>query len=715
MFKRCALCACIVGTLSAAAATAGTYYVANDGDDAAAGTSDAAPWRTIGHAASRLRSGDTLLLRRGDVFRETASIGATNVTLDAYGQGDLPVVSGAEPVSGWTHLFDDVWIADVSGSIGYVYADGELMTLARWPNTGWARTRSWTEDSDGSNTVIRCDELLDHPHNADGYWRGAQVRWRRHSWWFETRNVLDYTTSIAGGYLHLDGSSIIHIMPGTMRGWGFYLDNKLEELDYPGEYYHDASVGRLLFYPPGGADPHTMRVEVSRRDTGLSVNGATVRNIAFAHQRDSGLSITGSAVVEGCRFEAIGSDAGGAALRATWNVNGAVVRDCLFRDNLNVAISWNEDTLHTAPSFIEGNTLINTGVVDGYGGEGPWHAAGIVVSNARNLHIQTNRIDATGYAGIILGSPGNYVEYNVIDHAMSTLNDGAAIYTNCDNSTIRYNIIRDTRGGMDSSGPWANLAHGIWTEFLAEFKDQVIVGNTVLRSGGFGIFFENNFTSEVRDNLFFDCDRAQFFLAGRDDYTPQEHVIRDNILVAAAPDQRTLLFETDFDYGTVDGNYYIHLTTDTHITPATASWRWEPPITLAEFQAQYPWADAHGKLAPIALAAPPTPSDPRGTPEVFVNDTFDPMTLDLGGGQYMDLDGQAVTGTFVLAPFTSRVLLVDHYGPGDATGDGRVDLDDFAVLKTHFGGPGGWADGDFDGDGDVDLDDFALLKAHFGT
>ncbi len=55
--------------------------------------------------------------------------------------------------------------------------------------------------------------------------------------------------------------------------------------------------------------------------------------------------------------------------------------------------------------------------------------------------------------------------------------------------------------------------------------------------------------------------------------------------------------------------------------------------------------------------------------------------------------------------------------PGDADGDGDVDLDDFAILKRNFGTSEG-ADcsmGDFDEDGDVDLDDFALLKTNFGT
>jgi len=55
--------------------------------------------------------------------------------------------------------------------------------------------------------------------------------------------------------------------------------------------------------------------------------------------------------------------------------------------------------------------------------------------------------------------------------------------------------------------------------------------------------------------------------------------------------------------------------------------------------------------------------------------------------------------------------------PGDANDDGTVDLDDFAVLKIHFGVTEGatWALGDFNGDGAVDLDDFAILKTNFGA
>lgn len=53
---------------------------------------------------------------------------------------------------------------------------------------------------------------------------------------------------------------------------------------------------------------------------------------------------------------------------------------------------------------------------------------------------------------------------------------------------------------------------------------------------------------------------------------------------------------------------------------------------------------------------------------------------------------------------------------GDATLNGRVDLEDLAKLATNFGSSGAaiWQNGDFTGDGNVDLADLAKLATFFG-
>ncbi|NLF32924.1 MAG: hypothetical protein GX591_18815, partial [Planctomycetes bacterium] len=60
-----------------------------------------------------------------------------------------------------------------------------------------------------------------------------------------------------------------------------------------------------------------------------------------------------------------------------------------------------------------------------------------------------------------------------------------------------------------------------------------------------------------------------------------------------------------------------------------------------------------------------------------------------------------------------KQMFVQTARPGDADGDGDVDLDDFVILKTTFGRSPLTDDrADFDGDGDVDLDDFVILKTN---
>jgi hypothetical protein len=53
--------------------------------------------------------------------------------------------------------------------------------------------------------------------------------------------------------------------------------------------------------------------------------------------------------------------------------------------------------------------------------------------------------------------------------------------------------------------------------------------------------------------------------------------------------------------------------------------------------------------------------------------------------------------------------------PGDANGDGMVDVGDLGILAANYGGSGKtWAQGDFNGDHLVDVGDLGILAAHYG-
>lgn len=664
--------ACMVGLPTSACA--GAYYVSNEGADEGEGRTPENALRTLTEAARRAERGDTIRLRRGDIFRESVEVDTPDVVIDAYGavRDARPVVSGAVALTGWKAHTENIYVAETDADLGYLYVDGELMTIARYPNTGWLRTSEWREQERpegesrrrrGGNTVVECPALTDHPRNAEGYWVGANIRWRHHSWWYETRPVI---ADDGAGQLTLGDRSFSAQEPPDWdeKGWGFYLDGKLEELDAPGEWYFDAEAGRVYLYPPDGADPSELRVEASVRGSGLQVRDAVVRNLHFQYQKDEGLVIGGRTVVESCLFEHIGRDAtvsergaGGAALRARPTVRDARVWHNEFRHNLNNSIVWWQDTEGQGSSIVEQNTIVESGTVPGYGGSGSWHAVGILIGRGVNVHVRHNRIEGTGYAGILLGSDGNAAEYNFIRNAMSTLNDGAGIYTNCSRSSIRHNIILDTKGGMESSGSWPNISHGIWLEFLGEYRDSVVEGNTCAGSGADGLFLTNNYECVVRGNTFYDNDRYQMLLTGRgreeaEDST-QEHVIVQNVLYATEAPQRLLYFDPRFDYGILKANYYRSAWTDEAFV-GDRGWPGGSPdgVTLAEWREDYAWADSEPRTSPRATGGEASPD----RSELFYNDGRSARTIPLEG-TYRDLNGDPVEGSVELPPFSSRILI----------------------------------------------------------
>ncbi len=110
-----------------------TYYV----DSTFTGTSDgsiAGPWKTIADAT--LADGDTLALKRGSVFREeitSAETAFNNITITAYGDGELPIVSGADIITSWTSVNGKIYSYSAGSNIcGNVAEDNKAMVWRQW-------------------------------------------------------------------------------------------------------------------------------------------------------------------------------------------------------------------------------------------------------------------------------------------------------------------------------------------------------------------------------------------------------------------------------------------------------------------------------------------------------------------------------------------------------------------------------------------------------
>jgi probable HAF family extracellular repeat protein len=116
-----------------------------------------------------------------------------------------------------------------------------------------------------------------------------------------------------------------------------------------------------------------------------------------------------------------------------------------------------------------------------------------------------------------------------------------------------------------------------------------------------------------------------------------------------------------------------------------------------------------------------------GTDRAFVysgGTMTDLNTLVMGANPFSNLqeaigisgNGQYIVGNGIVASTgETEGFLLTAAIPGDANGDGQVDVNDLTIVLSHFGQTGQtWADGAFTGDGTVDVNDLTIVLAHFG-
>lgn len=119
-------------TLWAGVANATTYYVdSGAGNDANSGKSESASWRSIAKVnGAAFQPGDSILFKRGSLWREQLAVPASGssaapITFGAYGSSTTPpVISGANPVTGWTQQSGAVWRAPCAVSPATVAFNG---------------------------------------------------------------------------------------------------------------------------------------------------------------------------------------------------------------------------------------------------------------------------------------------------------------------------------------------------------------------------------------------------------------------------------------------------------------------------------------------------------------------------------------------------------------------------------------------------------------
>ncbi|MEO8067428.1 MAG: right-handed parallel beta-helix repeat-containing protein [Flavobacteriales bacterium] len=547
--------------VSALASHATTFYIAYDGSDTNGGTSSTAPWKTITRMMQSIftiQPGDQILFKRGGTYEGNLEIplsgtASQHIVVGAYGSGAAPIISGSKAVTTWTVHSGNIWKATVTEDVKQVFVGGALQTLARWPNTGWLTNDNGTMTSLTDAWITQ----------ASGYWTGARLVIRSSNWSYDCPTIIAHTGST------LTFGSVFSNL--AQYDWGYYLCNKLSELDMAGEWFYNSTTDQLYLWAPSNANPNNLAVRAQVREKGITIHAnihhVDIQNLAFQHQNYAGLSQDGgyNNTVTGCTFSDL--------FKAVQSYS----HDDQYTNNTILRTQGTGLFVIGDNNLIADNTFQDIALVPG-NGESTWGYIGLR-ANGDNTIVRNNRLTNIGYIGITYDGQG-VVEKNVVLGAMATLNDGGGIaFDDCDGLVIQDNIIDGMVGNIESSAPdfpaYLKICHGIYFGD-SDIRNTTVQRNIVANCAGSGIHVDHTMLStgnKVKDNILFNNeiqisigDASNYNGAGAvapyhlDDFND---VYSGNIMFCTKKEQWCMLqlhvyANAPVDFGTFTNNRYFN-------------------------------------------------------------------------------------------------------------------------------------------------------------
>ncbi|WP_413194443.1 right-handed parallel beta-helix repeat-containing protein [Pararobbsia alpina] len=367
-----------------------------------------------------------------------------------------------------------------------VFFRDQPMTVARWPNTGFATIASLPGGPTGLSFTVSGGNptaWAKEPNlRAFGYW---------------ARDWADTTLPVQS----VDGSGTLTLQSpaptmGLAVGQRVVIENALSELDSPGEYYVDQTAGLLYFWPP--ATMSTGDVQVSVANSLLVFNSATnllVQYLTLDIGRGDGIQLNGGGknTVDHVTIRNMGnrggvSSAGSSGFQYVTMANTGEGGITIY--------SGNRTTLAAGSSFVTNSTIHD------YARLSRAYRPAISLSGAGD-QITGNTIYNGPHAAIIFGGNNHEISNNEIYNVVTETSDSGAIYAGRD-WTMRGTIIE------------SNFLHDI--------------GSTSQPTATMGVYLDDEYCqTTVRRNVFSNVMQPVFVGGGRD------NVISDNLFVNSSP------------------------------------------------------------------------------------------------------------------------------------------------------------------------------------
>ncbi len=363
---------------------------------------------------------------------------------------------------------------------------GQPMTLARWPNTGFATIASLPGGPGGLSFTV-----------AGGHTAAWQTEPDLQAMGYWARDWADTTLAVQS----VDDSGNITLAApapeyGLAVGQRFFIQNALSELDQPGEYYVDRAAARVYIWPPAAMAYGDVTASVV--DSLLVVNNAlnlTISNLTFDTARGDGLQLLagGKITVDHVTLRNMGNR--GAVSNAGSSGFSNVTVENTGEGGLTV-YGGNRYTLVAGHSFVTDSTIHD------YARRTHAYRPAISLSGDGDT-ISGNTIYGGPHAAIIFAGNDHVISNNEIYNVVTETSDSGAIYTGRDWSA-RGTVIAD------------NFIHDI--------------GIAAQPAATMGIYLDDQTCGiTVERNVFSRVNQAVFIGGGRD------NLVSDNLFSNSSP------------------------------------------------------------------------------------------------------------------------------------------------------------------------------------
>jgi uncharacterized protein (TIGR03790 family) len=663
------------------------YFVAcSTGNDSNNGTSISTPWKTLSKLNSSTGSmpvGSRILFKRGETCYGTinaykSGTQSAPIEYNAYGSGSAPIISGTDKITGtWTAHSGNIWKTTIAANLNpkYLFVNSDIQTVAKHPNTGWLTTAS-TTGSAITNSWIGTQTA--------GALTGATVVFRSSPWSWEAEVV----SSHSGSSISFPASNYAgNLSNGSWAnaGWGFAVKDKLSLLDTAGEWYYNKTSGELYFWAPASANPNSLNVSISTKDTGFSIGwqrtDVKVKNLVF-----EGFNLTGffhpsgegdmkRVVVEN---NEIRNTPTGIRMYTT-NGNSSALANTIRNNYIHNIHSEGIYMQGGNGHLVEGNVLRDIGN-DAMLGAKPedWNFFGIrVVDGNSNYTLRRNTVENIGYIGIVAGGSGLITE-NIVSNPGDILNDGGGIaIDHTDGLSVTKNVIKNIGYDMSTMpalyqgyGPIANgfyfgdqniknttvaeniitnvIGSGIWMDHSTTYTGNVVRDNIVHDFGQSGIGF-SDYSNYKNTSCTAPSSNSACFMAQYNDVVTGNKIYATR--ASATPLTKLYVYSNGAgavaDFGTVDNNYYYNPFTTTKVKTTRNFGGGTNTYTFPQ------WLEASNEDDNSTYSNYTTTS--ANVAEIFYNETSSAITQTVNG---CNANGTPLTGTQTIQPF--RALVVEY-------------------------------------------------------